>query len=93
MPLAPGIKLGHYEIIAPLGAGGMGEVYRARDTVLKREVAVKILPDSYSSDPERLRRFQQEAGYLRLSGSAKDLAGSAFRAAPESFAICHLVPK
>ena len=61
MPLAPGIKLGHYEIIAPLGAGGMGEVYRARDSVLKREVAVKILPDSYSSDPERLRRFQQEA--------------------------------
>jgi serine/threonine protein kinase len=61
MSLAPGIKLGHYEIVAPLGAGGMGEVYRARDTVLKREVAIKILPDSYSSDPERLRRFQQEA--------------------------------
>jgi eukaryotic-like serine/threonine-protein kinase len=61
MPLAPGTKLGHYEIIAPLGAGGMGEVYRSRDTVLKREVAVKILPDSYSSDTERLRRFQQEA--------------------------------
>jgi serine/threonine protein kinase len=61
MSLAPGIKLGPYEIVAPLGAGGMGEVYRARDTVLKREVAVKVLPDSYSSDPERLRRFQQEA--------------------------------
>jgi Tol biopolymer transport system component len=60
MSLAPGIKLGSYEIVAPLGAGGMGEVYRARDTLLKREVAVKILPDSYSSDPERLRRFQQE---------------------------------
>lgn len=61
MPLSPGIKLGHYEIVAPLGSGGMGEVYRARDPVLKREVAIKILPDSYSSDPERLRRFQQEA--------------------------------
>ena len=61
MPLAPGVKLGHYEIVAPLGAGGMGEVYRARDTILKREVAIKILPDSYSSDTERLRRFQQEA--------------------------------
>ena len=61
MPLAPGVKLGHYEIVAPLGAGGMGEVYRARDTILKREVAIKILPDSYSSDTERLRRFQLEA--------------------------------
>jgi Tol biopolymer transport system component len=61
MSLTPGTQLGPYEIVAPLGAGGMGEVYRARDTVLKREVAVKILPDSYSYDPERLRRFQQEA--------------------------------
>jgi serine/threonine protein kinase len=61
MSLAPGFKLGHYEIVAPLGAGGMGEVYRARDTVLKRDVAIKILPDSYSSDTERLRRFRQEA--------------------------------
>jgi eukaryotic-like serine/threonine-protein kinase len=61
MPLAPGTQLGPYEISAPLGAGGMGEVYRARDTRLRREVAVKVLPDAFSSDPERLRRFEQEA--------------------------------
>ncbi len=61
MGLAAGTKLGAYEIVATLGAGGMGEVYRARDTALKREVAIKILPRSYSADPERLRRFQQEA--------------------------------
>jgi serine/threonine protein kinase len=61
MPLAPGTQLGPYEISAPLGAGGMGEVYRARDTRLRREVAVKVLPHAFSSDPERLRRFEQEA--------------------------------
>jgi Tol biopolymer transport system component len=61
MALAPGTKLGPYEIVAPLGAGGMGEVYRARDPRLGREIAVKVLPASFSSDPERLRRFEQEA--------------------------------
>jgi TolB-like protein/Flp pilus assembly protein TadD len=61
MPLAPGVRLGPYEIVAPLGAGGMGEVYRARDTRLRRDVAVKVLPQSYSQDPTRLRRFEQEA--------------------------------
>ena len=61
MPLAPGAHLGPYEILTPLGAGGMGEVYRARDTRLKREVAIKVLPASFSSDPDRLRRFEQEA--------------------------------
>jgi len=59
--LSTGSKLGPYEIIAPLGAGGMGEVYRARDPRLGREVAVKIITASFSSDPERLRRFEQEA--------------------------------
>src|SRR5205823_5323726 len=54
-------KLGPYEIVAPIGAGGMGEVYRARDTRLGREVAIKILPESFARDPERLRRFEQEA--------------------------------
>ena len=61
MPLAPGSKLGPYEILAALGAGGMGEVYRARDPRLKREVAIKILPPDSGGDPERLRRFEQEA--------------------------------
>jgi Tol biopolymer transport system component len=61
MTLAAGTKLGPYEVLAPIGAGGMGEVYRARDERLKREVAVKVLPASYSGDPERLRRFEQEA--------------------------------
>jgi serine/threonine protein kinase len=61
MGLPPGTKLGQYEIIAPLGAGGMGEVYRARDTQPGREVAIKVLPASFSRDPDRMRRFEQEA--------------------------------
>src|SRR5580692_1449749 len=61
MALTSGTKLGPYEIESPLGAGGMGEVYRARDTRLNRDVAVKILPASFSADPERLQRFAQES--------------------------------
>jgi serine/threonine protein kinase/Tol biopolymer transport system component len=61
MPLLAGSRLDSYEIIAPLGAGGMGEVYRARDATLKRDVAIKVLPEYWSRDPERLRRFEQEA--------------------------------
>ncbi len=61
MALTPGAKLGPYEIIAPLGAGGMGEVYRAHDPQLEREIAIKILPSFLSRDPDRLRRFEQEA--------------------------------
>ncbi len=61
MPLEPGSKLGPYEILAPLGAGGMGEVYRARDNALKREVAIKVLPAFWSRDVDRLRRFELEA--------------------------------
>src|SRR3974390_1068372 len=61
MPLATGTKLGPYEILAPLGAGGMGEVYRARDMRLGRDVAVKILPESFAREGDRLRRFEQEA--------------------------------
>lgn len=64
MALASGTKLGPYEIQALLGAGGMGEVYRARDTRLDRSVAVKILPSAFSSDRDRLQRFQQEARAL-----------------------------
>jgi Tol biopolymer transport system component len=64
MPLKGGDKLGSYEILAPIGAGGMGEVYRAKDTTLKREVALKVLPDAFACDPERMRRFQREAEVL-----------------------------
>jgi Tol biopolymer transport system component len=64
MTLAPGTRLGHYEIIAPLGVGGMGEVWRARDTSLEREVAIKVLPAAFASDPERLARFEREAKVL-----------------------------
>ena len=61
MPLAADTKLGPYEIIAPLGAGGMGEVYRARDSRLDRTVAIKILPEEFAADTERVRRFEQES--------------------------------
>ncbi|HEX3878785.1 MAG TPA: serine/threonine-protein kinase, partial [Bryobacteraceae bacterium] len=61
MPLKSGSKLGPYEIVAPLGAGGMGEVYRARDPRLGREVALKILPPAFANDPSRQARFEQEA--------------------------------
>ena len=64
MPLAPGTQLGPYEILAPLGAGGMGEVYRAKDTKLDREVAIKVLPDALARDPSRLARFEREAKVL-----------------------------
>jgi Tol biopolymer transport system component len=64
MPFSPGDKLGPYEILAPIGAGGMGEVYKARDTKLDREVAVKVLPAALAQDPERLTRFEREAKVL-----------------------------
>ena len=61
MPLAAGTRLGPYEVVSPLGAGGMGEVYRARDTRLGREVAVKVLLSEVSGDEVRRARFEQEA--------------------------------
>jgi serine/threonine protein kinase len=64
MPLAPGTRLGPYQILAPIGAGGMGEVYRAKDTKLDREVAIKTLPEAFGRDPERLARFEREAKAL-----------------------------
>ena len=62
--MEPGTRLGHFEIIKPLGAGGMGEVYRARDTTLDRDVAIKVLPGAISGDPERIARFKREARTL-----------------------------
>src|SRR5262245_2744028 len=64
MSLAAGSRLGPYEIVAPIGAGGMGEVYRARDTKLHRDVAIKVLPDLFARDPERMARFEREAQTL-----------------------------
>ena len=64
MPLAPGTRIGAYEVVAAIGAGGMGEVYRARDLKLERDVALKILPDTFATDPERVRRFEREAKTL-----------------------------
>ncbi|MGO9304418.1 MAG: serine/threonine-protein kinase, partial [Candidatus Korobacteraceae bacterium] len=64
MTISPGARLGPYEILASIGAGGMGEVYRARDTRLDRMVAVKVLPAAFSSDEDRLHRFEHEARLL-----------------------------
>jgi serine/threonine protein kinase len=64
MPLAAGARLGAYEIIGPLGAGGMGEVYRALDSSLGREMAIKVLPEAVAQHPERLARFEREARLL-----------------------------
>ena len=64
MALSPGSRLGPYEILTPLGAGGMGEVYRARDTKLGRDVAIKVLPEALVDDPERIARFEREAKTL-----------------------------
>ena len=61
MALSAGNRLGPYEIVAPLGAGGMGEVYLARDSRLGRDVAIKALPDALATDPDRLARFEREA--------------------------------
>ncbi len=64
MALATGMRLGPYEITSKLGEGGMGEVYRARDAKLKRDVAIKVLPEAFARDPERLARFEREAEVL-----------------------------
>ena len=64
MPLTPGTKLGQYEVAEAIGAGGMGEVYRARDTKLGRDVAIKVLPEEFARDQERLDRFEREARLL-----------------------------
>ena len=64
MPLTPGTTLGSYTVTVKIGEGGMGEVYQARDTKLDRDVALKVLPEAFTSDPERLARFEREAKVL-----------------------------
>src|SRR5687767_4845520 len=64
MPLTPGSRIGPYDIVGPIGAGGMGEVYRGRDAKLNRDVAIKVLPELFARDPERLSRFEREAQAL-----------------------------
>jgi serine/threonine protein kinase len=64
LALTPGSRLGVYQIAAPLGEGGMGQVWRATDTTLGRQVAIKILPDAFAADPKRLARFEREAKTL-----------------------------
>ena len=64
MPLQPGTTLGPYSVTAKIGEGGMGEVWQARDTKLDRDVALKVLPEAFTSDPDRLARFEREAKVL-----------------------------
>src|SRR6201987_699774 len=66
MPISTGSRLGSYELLAQIGAGGMGEVYQAHDTKLGRDVAIKVLPEAFAHDSERLSRFQREAKMLAL---------------------------
>ncbi len=66
MTLTPGTTLGPYRVLAKIGEGGMGEVYRARDTKLDRDVALKVLPQAFTDDPDRLARFEPEAKVLSL---------------------------
>ncbi len=72
MSLPPGTRLGVYEITAQIGEGGMGQVYRATDTKLKRQVAIKTLPPSVAADPDRLARFQREAEVRPLRSAPPD---------------------
>src|ERR1700758_258595 len=74
MALTSGTKLGPYEIQSPIGAGGMGEVYRARDTRLGREIALKILPESFACESDRLHRFEQEARAIAALNHSNILA-------------------
>ena len=66
MPLQPGTTLGPYEILSPIGAGGMGEVYKARDTRLDRTVAIKVLPEHVAADPDLKQRFEREAKTISI---------------------------
>jgi serine/threonine protein kinase len=85
MPVNPGTRLGAYEITAMLGVGGMGEVYRARDTKLNRDVAIKVLPNAFAADPERRGRFEREAQLLASLNHPHiaQIYGAPYDAAPD----------
>ena len=93
MPLSAGDKLGPYEIVAPLGAGGMGEVYRAKDVSLKREVAVKVLPEAFTRDRGRVARFRREAEVLAALNhpNIAQIYGAQIYGAEESALVMELV--
>ena len=87
MPLASGSRFGPYEILSPLGSGGMGEVYRARDLNLNRDVALKVLPDLFANDFERLARFRREAQVLASLNHPNIAAIYGFEAANGVYAL------
>lgn len=83
LSLTPGARIGVYEVTAPIGEGGMGQVWRATDTTLGRQVAIKILPDAFASDPERLARFEREAKTSRSASPATiQMSGASIEAGP-----------
>jgi serine/threonine protein kinase len=77
-------SMGPYELLAPIGSGGMGEVFRGRDKRLNRDVAIKVLPKEFASDPERLRRFEQESKTLAAFGLAKLVENQKFAGDPDT---------
>ena len=92
MSLKPGTRLGAYEIVAAIGAGGMGEVYRARDPKLNRDVAIKVLPEVFASDPDRLARFEREAQAIATLSHPNILAIHEFGSAGRTtFAVMELL--
>ena len=76
MALSPGTRLGHYDVTALLGEGGMGQVWQATDTQLGRQVALKILPDAFAADRDRLARFTREAQIIASAGGARGSGGT-----------------
>jgi serine/threonine protein kinase len=87
LALTPGSRLGVYEVVTPIGEGGMGQVFRARDTKLNRDVALKVLPDSFAGDPDRLARFTREAktlASLKHPNIARSTRSKKARAPPRS---------